>query len=270
MIKRFSAFGLLLVCLGALLRGEGTPIALADGESLKYRVRWGLFAGAGEIVVEAKQSQTAGLPQINISTKTNTRGFVRSLYQFDGDSECVFDARDGRLLAIKATTASSRKSTHTMAVFDHEEDKVQYVDYIRPERNGELPLPGGNPMDLITCLIQTRTWDLKPGDRSPALVMFDREFYDLTVVAEGYERVRTPMGEYNTLILVPTMEKDPKGLFKRGGRVRVWISQDTLKLPVKFEVSMKVGTGVAVLAEYTPPVQGARVATASTNENSRP
>jgi hypothetical protein len=269
-MKRFAVI-LFIVCTLALPGWSAeSPVALADGETLKYRVRWGLFAGAGEIVVKARETQTAGLPQINITTHTSTRGFVRSLYVFDGDGECIFDARDGRLLAIKSSSASSKKSTRTMAVFDHDRQKVQYVDYIRPERNAELPIPDGNAMDLITCLIQTRNWDMKPGDKSPATVMFDREFYEIMVHAEGYERVRTALGEFNTLVLVPTMEKDPKGIFKRGGRVRVWISQDQLRLPVKFEVSMKVGTGVAMLTEYIPPVEGAQVAAANRHEDSRP
>ncbi len=255
-MKRILATFLLLLTVFQARAAQDSAIALGDGETLKYRVRWGLFAGAGEIVVQARESETAGLPQINVATRTSTRGFVRSLYVFDGDGECIFDGRDGRLLAIKAASHTSKKSTRSMAVFDHPNQTVQYVDYIRPERNAELPMPEGNPMDLITCLVQTRNWDLKPGDRSPATVMFERDFYDLTVIAERYEKVRTPMGEFDTLLLVPVMEREPKGMFKRGGQVRVWISQDDLRLPVKFEVSMKVGTGVAVLTEYTPPKGG--------------
>jgi hypothetical protein len=49
------------------------------------------------------------------------------------------------------------------------------------------------------------------------------------------------------------MEKEPKGMFKRGGTVRVWISQDEKHLPVKLEVSMKYGTGTAWLTHYHPP-----------------
>ena len=254
-----------------LLAEADSPVALGDGETLKYRVRWGLFAGAGEIVVNARESETAGLPQVNVTTRTSTRGFVRSLYVFDGDGECIFDARDGRLLAIKAASTTSKRSTRSMAVFDYAKQSVQYVDYTRPERNLQMELPEGNPMDLITCLVQTRTWDMKPGDRSPATVMFDRDFYEITVIAEGYEKVRTPLGEFDALVLVPTMEKNPKGMFKRGGRVRVWISQDKLRLPVKFEVAMKVGTGVAVLTEYRPPLdaEDGRVLAAS-DEDSRP
>ena len=44
----------------------------------------------------------------------------------------------------------------------------------------------------------------------------------------------------------------PKGMFKRGSKVRVWIAQDEHRLPVKFEVEFKIGTGTATLETYTP------------------
>lgn len=260
----FALLSFLLLAIN--LRADSPGVALGAGESLKYKVRWGLFGNAGEITVAARTDELGGLPQIRIYTQTKTRGLIRSLYLFDGDGECIFDARDGRLLVISASSASNKKTTKTVAFFDYAAQKVQYVDYLRPERNLEMPIPAGNPMDLITCLIDTRRWDMKPGDKTPATVMFDREFYDLVIVALGYEQVRTPLGEYKTLVLVPTMEKDPKGLFKRGGTVRVWISQDEKHLPVKFEVGMKFGTGTAVLSEYRPPTSGSPVA----HEDSHP
>lgn len=260
-MKYFHVLFFLLLSLAA--RADDSTVALGPGESLRYRVRWGIFGNAGEITVAASKDQLAGLPQIRVTTHTNTRGLVRGLYVFDGDGECVFDARDGRLLAISASSASSKKSTKTTAFFDYANKKVQYVDYLRPERDAELPLPPGNPMDLITCLIETRRWDMKPGERSPATVMFDKEFYDLVIVAEGYETVHTPLGDFKALVLVPTMDVNPKGMFKRGGHVRVWISQDEKHLPVKFEVGMGIGTGTAVLAEYRAPADGPQVANAN-------
>jgi hypothetical protein len=66
--------------------------------------------------------------------------------------------------------------------------------------------------------------------------------------------VKTPLGTFDTLVIVPRMEKTPpKGMFKRGSTVRVWISQDERHLPVKFEVEFKFGSGVATLVNYQPP-----------------
>ncbi len=263
-----KVFALLaLFCLSQIAAAQPSPVPLAPGEALKYRVHWGIFPNAGEISISAAAEEMVGLPEVRITTHTNTRGLVRSLYLFDGDGESVFDQRDGRPLVISTWSTSTNKMTKTMAVFDYPASIVKYVDYIRPERSQNIALPDGNAMDLITCLIATRNWDMKPGQRTPATVMFDKDFYDLVIVAEGIEKVHTGMGDFEALVLHPTMEKNPRGLFKRGGTVRVWIAQDDRHLPVQFEVGMKFGTGVATLSSYTPPKSPAPVAV---DENSHP
>jgi len=81
-------------------------------------------------------------------------------------------------------------------------------------------------------------------------VLFDDEFYELVITAEAEETIKTRWGEKRTMVLVPRMETEPKGMFKRGGEVRVWVSQEEDHLPVRFEVKLKVGTGMAVLTDY--------------------
>ncbi len=243
----------LLLALTAAAALRAGPVSFADGERFHFRVSWGLFSEAAEIDISAKSEQSAGLPQIRVTTTTATRGLIRKLYSFDGRAESVFDGHDGRMLAAVAQTSAKKKKTHAMAVFDYTAASVRYEDYLRPHRSTNIPLPDGEPMDLITSLIESRAWNLKVGDRRPTTVMFDDEFYDLTLVAEKLERVETPTGEYDALVIVPLMEKDPKGMFKRGGTVRVWISQDEKRLPVKLEVSLKYGTGTAWLTGYRPP-----------------
>jgi hypothetical protein len=69
-----------------------------------------------------------------------------------------------------------------------------------------------------------------------------------------YEDVQTPIGKFRTIVLEPRMDKTPpKGMFRRGSSVRIWIAQDSHRLPVKFEVEFKIGTGTAVLDAYEAP-----------------
>ena len=114
-------------------------------------------------------------------------------------------------------------------------------------------IPDGDPVDLISALVQTRDWNLKPGEKRDILVQFGRDFYPLTLTAEGYEEVRTPLGTYQTLVLVPRMEKDPKGLFKKGGEIKVWISQDLSNLPVKMQLKLNFGAATLLLSGYKAP-----------------
>lgn len=239
----------LLLLSASLL--EATPLALSHGEVLTYRVGWGIFMHAGEITISARRDDTPPEPQLRVTTTTATHGFLRNFFPFDATGESWFGLRDGRILGSSEASTSKKKQTRQSLAFDYVRGKATYVNAVRPERNAELDLPAGNPMDLITSLVQTRTWNLKPGEKQDALVVFDDDFYELTIYADGYEEVHTPLGDFKALRLTPRMEKTPpKGMFKRGSAVHVWISQDDRRLPVKFEVEFKFGAGVATLMDY--------------------
>lgn len=244
----------LLLGLLPLTHVRAEPLALHDGEQMTFRVGWGILTGAGEIRIAAHRETMAGLPQLRVTTTTTTRGLVKAFFTFQAKSESVFDLETGRLLMSEESSKSKRKETHESLVFDYRKRTATYVNGLEPQKNGELPVPPGDPMDLIMSLIQTRTWNLKPGEQRDALVIFDDDFYELTLHAVGYEDVHTPLGDFKTLVLVPRMEKtEPKGMFKRGSTVKVWISQDQRRLPVRFEVEFKFGAGVATLVDYRPP-----------------
>ena len=127
---------------------------------------------------------------------------------------------------------------------------------MRTERSAEITIPEGDPVDLISALVQTRDWKLKPGEKRDLLVQFGRDFYPLSIMAESYEEVHTPLGTYNTLVLAPRMEKDPKGMFKKGGEVKVWISQDASSLPVKMQLKLGVVTATLQLQVRADNHQG--------------
>jgi hypothetical protein len=229
-------------------------LALAPGEEFTYRVSWGIFWNAGEIRVAAKTENDENQACTLVVTTTSTRGFVRGLFSFDARAESVFSNRSGRMLVHTEKSSANQKVSDTMLAFDFDKRTADFRDLRRPDRNKVVTLPEGDPMDLITCLIQTRSWDLKPGETRDVLVMFEEEPYELTIHALGYERVHTSVGDFDTLVLQPLMEKTaPKGMFKRGSNVKVWISQDGRRLPVKFEVEFKFGVGVSTLTKYTPP-----------------
>lgn len=246
---------LLLVLAGSA--AEGAPaLALREGESLVYHVSWIVIPGAGEIKVSAQGAvDTAGKRQIRIVSATSTRGLAHVFLPFEARAESLFDPATGRLLWLGETSETrKRRAAHTV-IFDYDKRVANYAATLPDPRTAPLPMPGtGDPTDLITCLMLARTWDLKPGQKHDALVLFDDEFYQLTIHATGYEEVDTPLGTFNALVLEPRMEETPpKGMFKRGSTVRVWVSQDARRLPVRFDVQFKFGSGIATLVRYHAP-----------------
>ncbi len=227
--------------------------ALQPGESFTFRVGWGIFGSAGEIKVSADIPTSAPQPQTRVITQTRTAGTIGFLYPFTAEAVAMFDPADGRMLSAVAETKAGSKATKMSVVFDYPRAQATYTDPLRPARNATLTLPPGRPLDLITVLIQARTWNLKPGEAHPALVLFDNDFYPLTITAQKSEKIFTPKGKRDAMLLIPTMNGPPKGMFSKGGGVKVWISNDTDRLPLQFEVSVKVGTATATLTDYRPP-----------------
>lgn len=259
MIKSTPAFRALLasLALGCALSpsSPANEIGLIDGEKFTYRVGWGIFGRAGDITVSASELPGPQGPQIRLRTETSTHGFIRALYPFDGQADMFYESESGRFIRATAQTESRSKETSAKMDFDYESSEAIYTDLLRPERSLTIPIPANNPADFVTTLIQTRSWKMKLGESREVSVLFDDEFYELVITAEAEEVIKTKWGKKRTLVLVPRMPGEPKGMFKRGGEVRVWVSQEEDHLPVRFEVKMKVGTGMAVLTDYekAPP-----------------
>jgi hypothetical protein len=244
----------LVTCAGGL---DAAPFtAIQNGERFTYKVGFAIFGNAGEITVSGKNETSGDKELIRITADTRSRGFVRGLYEFDNTAEALIDPETGRLLSVHESGSDPKRTINSDFVIDYERRLATYTDHARPGRNGEVVLPEGvDPLDLISALVQTREWNLQPGEKRDLTVQFARDIYAITITAEGYEEVRTPLGKYRTLVLVPRMEKEPKGLFKKGGEIKVWIAQDGSRLPVKMQLKLNFGSATLSLASYTPPTK---------------
>ena len=246
-------FLLVSLLLLPALRAQESVSLLKPGETLTYNVGWGPIGHAGEIKIVAQSEVVDGRSQLLVQTYTRTRGFIRTLLRFDGNAQTRFDPNSGRLLSAAAATVQKNKNTQASMTLDYDKREIGYVDHLEPNRSSTLPLPSGEPMDMITALIQTRSWDLELGQSHDALVMFDNVFYPLRITAEGEETISTPKGPRQALLLIPRMIGTPRGMFRKGGEVRVWVSTDRDRLPLRFEVRLKVGTAYATLSDYQAP-----------------
>ena len=240
----------------AVLPAASVPAApfnvFADGETFTYKVSWAVFPGAGRIVISARDDTVNGVPVVRISVDTSTRGVVRMFYSYDDHAEAVVEQATGRILTASDKGGGGKEASDSTTTFDYAAHRVTHVNRARPGRSRTFDLPPGDPIDLISCLISTRTWNLQPGGHRDALVYFDNDVYPITVVAEDYEEVYTALGTFKALRLVPRMDQDPKGIFARGGNIKVWVSEQQPRLPVKMQLQLKLGTATLHLTKYTP------------------
>lgn len=251
---RFLRLGLVAAAVGA---AQAAPVmGLRNGETLTYSVRWGLIPSVGRIKITAETIGTGDDAVLRVTTTTASWGLARGIFPFDARGESIYSLNSGHLLSVSEWSTYRTKETKDSITFDYGKMTAMFSDDIHPEKSHELPMPKGEPSDLILALIQTRDWNLKPGQSRDALVIFKDQLYPLTIRPEDEpDYVFSSLGVFKSTVLVPRMEKaTPIGMFRKGGTVRVWIAnEDPRHLPVRFEVGFKVGTGTATLIDYQPP-----------------
>ena len=227
--------------------------AFRDGETFTYKVGFAFFLHAGDIIISAHDDRSEGREIMRVTTDTRSNGIVRSVYAFENKAEVAIDRATSQLLSVNAKGTDPKRATDNDLVINYSKRIAVYTDRVRPEKSLTQPLPEGDPIDLISALVQTRDWNLEPGQKRDLLINFEEEFYELSIYADHYEDVVTPLGRFHTLVLIPRMEKSPKGLFKRGGEIKVWIAQDGSRLPVKMQLKLKVGSATLLLSKYEIP-----------------
>ncbi|MBK9990821.1 MAG: DUF3108 domain-containing protein [Verrucomicrobia bacterium] len=245
----------LLLGLAAMNASAEPFTAFGDGERLVYKVSWGVI-GAGKIVISAKaETGPNGKPLMRITNKIASSGMVRGLYRFDNVAEILIERDTGRMLWSAEKGQERNKQTESRTDFDYTTNLAHHKDTYRPGRNRDIPLAtGAEPMDLISALIQTRRWEIKVGESRDVLVHFGPDLFPVTIHAEGIEEVDTPIGDFQTMLLSPRMEKEPpRGLFKRGGKISVWVAQSGERLPVKMQLQLGFGSATLKLIEHTLP-----------------
>ncbi|MFT3829373.1 MAG: DUF3108 domain-containing protein [Opitutaceae bacterium] len=250
-------FRLSSLLLAALLPTFATADAafLRPGERVQLRLGYGWFGTAGITTIDTVREEHPSGPRLRIHVATESRGIVDTLYPVANDSESILDAATGRPLTLTTKGKNGRRLTEKTTTFDYAAGQAVHVNAIRPQHNATVPLPPEPAYDLMVALLQTRDWRLKVGESRRIGCVNDKDFFTLEVTAIAEDRVKTPAGTFDAVVLEPKPVGDPVGFFKKGGALKVWVSRGDRPQIVRLDTKTKIGTVTALLAreETVPP-----------------
>lgn len=121
----------------------------------------------------------------------------------------------------------------TLELYDRENKKVKEVKV--------FSLPGA-VQDLVSGFYYLRTLDfakLRKGQEVLITGFFDKEIYNLKLIFEGTETLETSLGTKETYVFSPKLPKN--SLFRGDYPVKVWITKDANKIPVKIRANLFIG-----------------------------
>lgn len=224
-----------------------TSSFLRPGESLEFRLSWGVFSNGGTTRIVTKPVMLDGLARVRVQVVTKSRGVVDTLFPVMNDASSLIDPATARPLTIRVTGKAGSRETNTLTRFDYAKNEASHTDTVHANRNWTTPLPAEPAYDLMVAALRTRGWNLKVGESRTMQISSAGEFYPVEITAIEEKKVKTPAGEFDAVVLEPKQIGEPKGFFKKGGALKIWVSRGEKPQVVRFDTKTIAGSVTAVL-----------------------
>jgi hypothetical protein len=255
-VTRNALLALLLVAVSApggtaAAEDKPAPMKPADflrpGETLVFNLSWGILS-AGETRLETIPLELPEGPRLRVNVRTRSKGIADAIYPLRNDSTSLIDLETGRTLTIEVDGKEGKKPVRKRTVFDYEKGEVIHTDEIKPSRSGTAKLPDGPVYDLMVTVMQVRSWNMQPGEKRRVQCVVEDDIYDLELVAGRVQKIKTPAGTFEAVDIEPRQLGELKGIFRKGGSMRYWISRGDKPQIVRMDFKANFGTFTASLA----------------------
>jgi len=245
--------------------GGDVSLRSFSGERLVFSVEWDppwyfLFLPtmeAGTIEIQlAGETDYCGKKAVRIMFQANSSGILSKLARLDIEDKFVYLAERETLCCLTV----SRKI--------HEGKRRRQIDvrYFRESGNlhireldesvvppklkkdttvGDIPPCVHDPLSAI-YLLRMNPFFIK--HTRTFLVGHDDRLKKIQTFVEKKENIETPAGKFEAWRTETTALSG--GLFKEGGQLRIWFSADEKKLPVQFEIKVRLGRVLGKLKEF--------------------
>jgi hypothetical protein len=219
------------------------------GEHLEYRVHYG-FINAAEATVDVSNRihQVNNRPCYRVDVNGRTTGAFDLVTRVRDSWQSYIDTSTILPQEFRMSQREGKYRKDQEVTFDRQSDKIVAKD---DEATKEHRAPD-NIHDLISGYYYLRTIDfsrMKEGDVVGIKAFYDNEFYDMRVKYLGRDVVKTKFGSINVFKIVP-MLPNKNNFFEDSDSIRIWVSADENRVPIKAEVDLAIGSIEMDLKKY--------------------
>lgn len=219
--------------------------AFTYGEKLNYRVHYG-FINAGYIDVHVKEKPVIinGRPTYHIDGYGRSRSGFDWMFKVRDHFESYLDTQAILPLQFVKNQKEGGYEDSDFVIFDHKLKK--YFS----KKGSKAATP--DIQDVLSVAYYARTIDIKgakPGTVFTLNVYLDNEIHALTFKIDGREVLNTDLGKINTVRVIP--EVIGGRVFKGKDAMKVWVTDDENKLPVRMQADLAIGSVKADITNYS-------------------
>jgi hypothetical protein len=219
------------------------PGPLPSTENLNYSIEWRL--------ITAGKARLAWTAAANRGFQTNLQiesaGLVSRLFKVNDEYSSNLDATLCAHSSVMKTNEGSRHR-ETRITFDPERKKASYLErdtvknsVLTSSETDTLPCV----CDVVGALYRMRQLNIEPGQAEQIAVSDGKKSAMARVEAQRREQVKTPAGSFKTVRYEAFLFNDV--IYRRSGRLYVWLTDDVRRLPVQIQVRLQVHIGTITL-----------------------
>ena len=232
--------------------------ALRAGESLKYRVHLG-FINAAEATIKTSftQVQINQIPCRKVEIEGKTIGLVNFLSPLTDYWSANLDISTLQPIKTELKKSEGKYRKEEIIIFNSDNNTAKIFSKQNEPKEKIISIPEGT-VDLIGGYYYLRNKvlsEMKIGQKLSAKILVEGIVYDVWFIVKGFEQIQTKFGRKKCIRTSLVMPKN--NLFEDKDAIRLWISQDEFQIPLKIEVSLKIGFLGIDLDEYN--ILGKRV-----------
>jgi hypothetical protein len=212
------------------------------GERLTYGLSWGIIS-AGTAAFEITERQMFdGRPVIKIVHTAKSNDFISAFYPINNRVETLLDEEAVYPYRLLFKRREGKRKNDIEAIFDQTTHRAT----VTKDGNTETMEVPPAVQDTLSVLYFFRAFPtLAVGSSTIIHVNHDKKNYRLELRVEGAERLKGPLGEFDTVRILAIMPF--KGLFLNEGNIRVWVTNDAARIPVLMKAKVVIGSVNATL-----------------------
>jgi len=235
-MRKICLFLLFAVLFSSSALAESPVKHKKKNEHLKYVIHYGFIRG-GKASLKLRTERYKGQDVHHLILSGRTVGLTNSIYGVKDTYESFVDPET--LLPVKAIRNIKEGSyrRYNELIFDRENNKVL------SKRSGEQDVVEG-VHDILSAFYFARmklfNSDLVEGQNLKIDTYFSDEPFLLQFRFIGYETINSKIGKIKCYKFIPVVETGRA--FKEEDDMRIWISADENKVPVRVQFDLFIGS----------------------------
>ena len=212
------------------------------GERLTYALSWGIIAAGTAVLEVAERQSLSGRSVVKLIHTAKSNEFVSAFYPVNNRVESLLDEEASYPHRLIFKRREGKRKNDIEVAYD----QVAHKATVTKDGNTEtMEVPPG-VQDTLSVIYFFRT--LRAADVGSSTIIHvnhDKKNYKLELRVEGTERLKGPLGEFDTTRILAIMPF--RGLFMNEGNIRIWVTNDEARVPVLMKAKVIIGSITATL-----------------------